>query len=182
VFTEPVAAALEVQEQVAIRPADVVLVVGDGKLGQLVAQTLALTGCRLLVIGRHPAKLDRLRDRGIRVGLAADVPSRTADVVVECTGNDAGFALAREAVRPRGTLVLKSTYHGRATVDFSSIVVDEVTLVGSRCGPFAPALDLLAEGALDVLGLVQARYPLADGVEAFDHAARPGVLKVLVDC
>lgn len=181
VFTEPTAAALEVQEQVQIRPQDRVVVVGDGKLGSLVAQTLALRGCDLLVVGRHPEKLERLAARGIRTSGAGDTPERRADVVVECTGNPEGFALAQRTVRPRGTIVLKSTYQGQTTVDFSAIVVDELTLVGSRCGPFAPALDLLARGALDVAGLVHARYPLAEALAAFEHAARPGVLKVLVE-
>ena len=181
VFTEPTAAALELQGQVRIAPGDRVVVVGDGKLGNLIAQTLALTGCDLFVVGRHRAKLALLEDRGIRVGLASDIARRRADVVIECTGNAAGLTLAREAVRPRGTIVLKSTYSGAVTVDLAPVVVDEVTLVGSRCGPFAPALELLASGRMEVCPLIQARYPLADGLAAFDHAARRGVLKVLVD-
>jgi threonine dehydrogenase-like Zn-dependent dehydrogenase len=112
-FTEPVAAALEIQTQIAINSGDRVVVVGDGKLGQLIAQTLALTGCELLVVGRHPDKLAHLRDRGIATGLAADLPERSQDIAVDCTGNPDGFDLARRALRPRGTLVLKSTYAGR---------------------------------------------------------------------
>jgi threonine dehydrogenase-like Zn-dependent dehydrogenase len=181
VFTEPTAAALELQGQVRIAPGDRVVVVGDGKLGNLIAQTLALTGCDLFVVGRHAGKLALLEARGIRVGLASDIASRRADVVIECTGNAEGLTLARGAVRPRGTIVLKSTYSGAVTVDLAPIVVDEVTVVGSRCGPFAPALELLASGRIDVRPLIQARYPLADGLAAFDHAARSGVLKVLVD-
>jgi threonine dehydrogenase-like Zn-dependent dehydrogenase len=180
-FTEPTAAALEVQQQVPMGPNDRVVVVGDGKLGNLLAQTLALTGCDLLVVGRHREKLGLLEARGIRTGLASDLPRRSADVVVECTGNADGLALARQAVRPRGTIVLKSTYRGSVAIDLSPLVVDEVTLVGSRCGPFAPALELLSSGRIDVLPLIQASYPLADGVAAFEHAARPGVLKVLID-
>lgn len=181
VFAEPTAAALEVQEQVRIGPAERVVVIGDGKLGNLIAQTLALTGCDLLVVGRHREKLALLEARGIRVGLRTDIAPRQADVAVECTGNAEGLALAREAVRPRGTIVLKSTYRGSVTLELAPIVVDEVTLVGSRCGPFAPALELLASGRIDVAPLIQARYPLADGVAAFAHAARPGTLKVLID-
>jgi threonine dehydrogenase-like Zn-dependent dehydrogenase len=181
VFTEPTAAALEVQQQVRIGPTDEVVVIGDGKLGNLLAQTLALTGCDLLVVGRHPEKLALLEARGIRVGLRADLPRHRADVAVECTGNADGLALAREAVRPRGTIVLKSTYRGAVTIELSPIVVDEVSLVGSRCGPFAPALDLLVSGRIDVGPLIQARYPLTDAIAAFDHAARPGVMKVLID-
>ena len=178
VFTEPLAAALEVQEQVRIGPGTRVVVIGDGRLGQLVARSLAVTGCSLTVVGRHVRKLERLSARGIAV--AACVSPASADVVVECTGNPDGLALARDAVRPRGTIVLKSTYHGEARVNLSAIVVDEVTLVGSRCGPFAPALALLAGGTVDVADLVEARYPLGDALAAFERAAAPGVLKVLV--
>jgi threonine dehydrogenase-like Zn-dependent dehydrogenase len=181
VFTEPLAAALEVQEQVKITPGDRVVVIGDGKLGNLVAQTLALTGCALTVVGRHAGKLALLADRGIATASADAVKPRQADVVVECTGNPDGFELARAAVRPRGTIVLKSTYRGRTSLDVSRLVVDEITLVGSRCGPFAPALALLADRRVDVAPLVHARLPLADAVAAFAEAARPGVLKVLVE-
>jgi threonine dehydrogenase-like Zn-dependent dehydrogenase len=181
VFAEPLAAALEIQEQVAIGPRDRVVVVGDGKLGNLVAQTLALSGCALTVIGRHASKLALLADRGIATALAGDVPRGEADVVVECTGNPEGLALARVAARPRGTIVLKSTYQGSPTVDISRIVVDEITLVGSRCGPFAPALALLAGGRVNVGPLVHARFPLHEAVAAFAEAARPGVMKVLVE-
>jgi threonine dehydrogenase-like Zn-dependent dehydrogenase len=181
VFTEPLAAALEVQVQVQVGRGDRVLVVGDGKLGNLVAQTLALTGCALNVIGRHAAKLALLAARGIATGGPDSFRPGQADVAVECTGNPDGFELARNAVRPRGTIVLKSTYAGRTSLDVSRIVVDEITLVGSRCGPFAPALRLLADRRVDVAPLVQARFPLGDAVAAFDQAARPGVLKVLVE-
>jgi len=182
VFTEPLAAALEVREQVAVAAGDRVVVVGSGKLGNLVAQTLALAGADVLVVGRNPVTLGLLAARGLRTGTADDLPARRADVAVECTGNPDGLALALRAVRPRGTVVLKSTYHGPATVDLARVVVDEVSLVGSRCGPFAPALALLASGAVDVLPLVHARYPLAEATAAFAHAARAGVLKVLVEC
>jgi threonine dehydrogenase-like Zn-dependent dehydrogenase len=182
VFTEPTAAALELQEQVRITADDRVVVVGAGKLGHLVAQTLALTGCRLQVVGRSPRPLALLAARGIPTATAEGIEPRGADLVVECTGHPDGLELARRAVRPRGTIVLKSTYHGRTELELSRFVVDEITLVGSRCGPFAPALELLAAGRVDPLPLVEARYPLADAVAAFEHAARPGTLKVLVDC
>lgn len=180
VFTEPAAAALEVQEQLPIAPDTRVVVVGDGKLGQLLARTLALTGCELRVVGRHPDKLARLGRLGIATGLPDALPARWADVAVECTGNPQGFESARRVLRPRGTLVLKSTYHGEAPVNLTAIVVDELTVVGSRCGPFAKALAILASGRLEVADLVGAVYPLAEGREAFEAAARPGMLKVLV--
>ncbi|MGI0493617.1 MDR/zinc-dependent alcohol dehydrogenase-like family protein [Alkalinema pantanalense CENA528] len=185
-FTEPLAAALEILEQVTITPNDRVLVVGDGKLGQLVAQTLALTGCELLTVGRHADKLANLSDRGIATALvtaatANSIASGSYDIAVECTGNPSGFETARRSLRPRGTLVLKSTYAGQLSLDMSAIVVDELTIVGSRCGPFAPALDLLALGKVDVTPLIQARYPLSQGLSAFDQAQQKGTLKVLLE-
>ncbi len=182
VFTEPTAAALEIQEQVKIGPRDRVVVVGAGKLGHLVARTLATTGCDLLAVGRSPRPLALLAECGIRTGTAEAVTDRAFDMAVECTGNPEGLEIARRAVRPRGTIVLKSTYHGRTSVDLAPIVVDEITLIGSRCGPFAPALDLLAQGDVDPRPLVDERYDLSETVAAFEHAARPGTLKVLVDC
>ena len=182
VFAEPTAAALELQEQVSVAAADRVVVIGAGKLGHLVAQTLAVTGCQLLVVGRSPRPLALLAARGITTATAEAIPPRGADLVVECTGHPDGLELARRAVRPRGTIVLKSTYHGNAQVDLARFVVDEITIVGSRCGPFAPAIALLASGRVDPRALVEARYPLADAVAAFDHAAKPGALKVLIDC
>jgi threonine dehydrogenase-like Zn-dependent dehydrogenase len=179
VFTEPLAAALRVTEQVPLSPELRVVVLGDGKLAQLVAQALAAR-CALLVIGRHPEKLGHLARRGIATSVGPPKGLRPADVVVECTGQPGGFALARQLVRPRGTIVLKSTYHGDTTLNLSSVVVDEVSLIGSRCGPFAPALGLLSAGSVDVASLVHARFPLVRAEDAFVEAARPGVLKVLV--
>lgn len=181
-FTEPLAAALEIQEQITISPQDRVLVVGDGKLGQLVAQTLALTGCQLLVIGRHADKLANLRARDIAIGFEDVVRDGYPpfDIVVECTGNPQGFELARQALRPRGTLVLKSTYADRLTIDASALVVDEITLIGSRCGPFAKALDLLATADVDTSSLVQATYPLSKGLDAFAAAQQRGSQKILL--
>jgi threonine dehydrogenase-like Zn-dependent dehydrogenase len=180
-FTEPLAAALEIQQQIDVSATDRVLVVGDGKLGQLVARTLALTGCDLTVFGRHAEKLDLLKPHGIAIGDPDSVEPGMFDIVVECTGNTDGFETARRVLRPRGTLVLKSTYAGDLTFDASALVVDEITLVGSRCGPFAPALELLASGTIDVTPLIHARYALEGGLDAFEHAVRPGVLKVLLE-
>jgi threonine dehydrogenase-like Zn-dependent dehydrogenase len=184
VFTEPLAAALEIQQQVRVDAADRVIVIGDGKLGQLVAQTLSATGCGLTVLGRHATKLGLLAARGIRTAdtRSGSLPQeRRADLVVECTGGAEGLALALRLVRPRGCVVLKSTYHGSVRVDTSALVVDEITLVGSRCGPFGPALERIATGAVEVSPLVQARYRLAYALTAFEHAARPGTLKVLIE-
>lgn len=180
-FTEPVAAALEIQEQLRITPNQRVVVVGDGKLGLLVAQTLALTGCELWTIGKHPEKLALLNDRGIKTASPADLPERRFDIAVDCTGNPSGFDLARRSLRPRGTLVIKSTYADRLTVDMSALVVDEITVIGSRCGPFAKALATLAAGEVEVLPLIHGRYPLGEALQAFAHAQQPGTLKVLLD-
>ncbi|MCS6883647.1 MAG: zinc-binding dehydrogenase, partial [Chloroflexaceae bacterium] len=181
VFTEPLAAAFEILEQVHIGPGDTVYVVGDGKLGLLCAQALALTGCALTAIGKHAEKLALLERRGLRTATLNALPAQRADVVVECTGSPAGFELARRLTRPRGTLVLKSTYAGSLTVDMSRLVVDEITVIGSRCGPFDRALRALASGEVEVTGLIHARYPLREAVEALAHARHPGVLKVLLE-
>jgi len=181
VFTEPLAAALEIQQQTHIKPTDRVLLVGAGRLGQLIAQTLALTGCDLRVLTRHSYQRDMLSARGIRFISEAEIQPRKWDVVVEATGSPEGFNLARKAIRPRGTLVMKSTYAGNITINLSSIVVDEITVVGSRCGPFEPALRLLERREVDPTVLLSAQYTLAESIKAFDHAAQSGVLKVQIE-
>jgi threonine dehydrogenase-like Zn-dependent dehydrogenase len=180
VFTEPLAAACQVLEQVHLRPTDRVLVLGDGKLGLLVAQVVALSGCDLTAIGRHPEKLAILSARGIATQLDDEGMEGNADMVIECTGQPEGFRRARGLLRPRGTLVLKSTYHGLVQADLSRLVVDEIQVTGSRCGPFAPAIRLLTQGLVDVLSLVEAEYPLDEAIAAMDHAQQRGALKILV--
>ena len=180
VFTEPLAAALQIQKQVHIQPGMKVLVVGAGRLGLLIAQTLKLTGCDLAVVVRREAPARMLAKWGIPAVDAKTLRAKSADVVVEATGSPAGFELSKEAVRPGGTLVLKSTFAGDVNLDLSALVVDEVAVVGSRCGPFKPALRLLSAGLVDTDPLVHARYPLSEGVAAFEKAAEHGVLKVLV--
>jgi 2-desacetyl-2-hydroxyethyl bacteriochlorophyllide A dehydrogenase len=181
VFVEPLAAAVEILQQVPIARTDRVLLVGAGRLGQLVAQVLALTGAHVRVVARHANQKALLAARGIATIEAAEVEPRRWDVVVEATGSPSGFELARAAVRPRGTLVLKSTYHGELTLDMAPFVVDEITIVGSRCGPFAPALELLERGEVDPLPLIAARYPLEGAVEAMAAAAESGMMKVLLE-
>lgn len=181
VFTEPLAAALEIQQQIQIKPTDRVLLLGAGRLGQLIAQTLALTGCDLRVVARHARQQDLLRRRGIRIISEEDVRPWRWDLVVEATGSPSGFALARQAIRPRGTLVLKSTYKGELNVNFSSIVVDEINLIGSRCGPFEPALRLMESKQVDPGVLIEEEFELRDALKAFERAAEAGVLKVLVE-
>ena len=181
VFTEPLAAALEIQQQVQINPTDRVLLVGAGRLGQLIAQTLALTGCDLRVVARHKLQQDLLKARGIRIISAEEIKPWRWDVVVEATGSPSGFSLARQAIRPRGTLVLKSTYKGEMNVNFSSVVVDEINIIGSRCGPFEPALRLMESKQVDPTVLIASEFKLKDALKAFEHAAEPGVLKVLIE-
>jgi threonine dehydrogenase-like Zn-dependent dehydrogenase len=181
VFTEPLAAALEIQQQIQVKPADRVLLVGAGRLGQLIAQTLALTGCDLRVVARYAHQQELLEARHISVIAEEEVQPWRWDVVVEATGSPGGFALARKAVRPRGTLVMKSTYKGEMGVNFSSIVVDEVNIVGSRCGPFEPALRLLESRQVDPTVLIRDEFKLRDALKAFERAAETGVLKVLVE-
>jgi threonine dehydrogenase-like Zn-dependent dehydrogenase len=176
VFTEPLAAALQVLSLAHVRPDDQTGVVGDGKLGLLVAQVLATTGAEVTVIGRHPDKLALAAGWGLQTGR----PDRKLDLVVDCTGHPGGLATALELVRPRGVVVLKSTYHGPTEANLTQVVVDEVRLVGSRCGPFRPALQLLQSGRVDVASLIEARYPLVDGLAALEHAGRRGALKVLI--
>jgi alcohol dehydrogenase len=180
VFTEPLAAALEITDRLHVRPTHRVIVLGDGKLGLLIAQVLQLTGCNLVVVGRHPEHLAILERRGIRVALVDASVESGADVVIEATGRPEGFAAARRLVRPRGVVVLKSTYHGDVNLDLSMLVVDEITAVGSRCGPLPPALRLLEQRLVDVEPLVDSIYPLDEGLAAFGRAQAPGTLKVLL--
>lgn len=180
VFTEPLAAAVRVTEQVAVEPGMAAAVVGPGRLGLLVSQVLARAGAAVTVLGRSEESL-RLPDTlGLDVGMVGDAPDDGYDLVVEVTGNDAGLAHALRLVRPLGVLVMKSTYAGKANVDLTKLVVGEITVVGSRCGPFRPALALLEQRAIAVEPLIEAEYPLSQGEAALEHAARPGVRKVLL--
>jgi threonine dehydrogenase-like Zn-dependent dehydrogenase len=182
VFCEPLAAALRIQAQRPVLPGERVLLIGAGRLGQLIARTLATADCRLEVVARHARQRELLEAAGIRWLDEQAVGERTYDLVVEASGRPGGFSLARQAVRPGGTIALKSTYADTTPVDLSRLVVDEITLLGSRCGDFAPALDLLQRGLVDPRPLIDARYALGRALDAFAHAARPGTLKVLVDC
>lgn len=188
VFTEPLAAALEIFEQVHVRPATKVLVVGDGKLGLLITQVFAQFGTRVMLLGRNAKKL-ALAERWNVMTAIADRDALGAihfggrfEYVIECTGSADGLACALNHVVPGGTIVLKSTYAptNAPQIDWAKIVIDEIRVVGSRCGPFAPALRLLARGGIDVRSMIDHTKTLDDGVEAFELAAKKGVLKVLV--
>ncbi len=182
VFTEPVAAAYQIPAQIPIARADRIVVLGDGRLGNLCAQVLAGFSNHVLVVGKHPEKLALLQARGIATALVGDVQEpRIADIVVECTGSDTGLPLALKLVRPRGTIVLKTTVAGTQTLAWAPFVIDEVTLVGSRCGPFDQALAGLEQGRVDVLPLITDRFDLSHGLAALQRAQTRPVLKVLLD-
>jgi 2-desacetyl-2-hydroxyethyl bacteriochlorophyllide A dehydrogenase len=181
VFTEPVAAALEIFEQLHIKPTDLVLVVGDGKLGILVARVLQIHGCRPVVVGHSHYKLAILRNWGIEAIETKDLAPTQFDVVIEASGSSSGFSLATAVLKPRGTLILKSTYAGMLSLDMSPLVINEISLVGSRCGPFDPALACLKQGLIQVDDIVSAVFPFDKCLEAFEYATRPNKLKVLID-
>src|SRR6266850_1096189 len=185
VFTEPLAAACGILECVTIRSTDRIAVIGDGKLGLLCAQVLALSGAAVLLIGKHADKLRVAERRGIETATVKSVAKRTCefDVVVEASGSPSGFAGALELLRPRGVLVLKSTFQGPGKIDEidqARLVVDEISIVGSRCGRFQPALDLLKKGAIDIDSLISEEYPLARGLHAMERAGRKDILKVFL--
>ncbi len=180
VFTEPLAAALEIQEQVNINPTDRVLVVGAGRLGQLVAQTISLNDCDLTVVARYPKQRKLLEKRGIKVLDENNIEPGMMDIVVDTTGSPSGFEAARSAVRSRGTIVMKSTYAGTLEINPSSLVVDEITLIGSRCGPFEPALNLIKDKLVDPVSLIEESFQISDSIAAINKAGESGVLKVLL--
>ena len=180
VFTEPLAAALEILTQIQVNPGDDVLVLGDGKLGNLCAQVLRLTGARVTALGKHEDKLKLLKRAGIRTVLLNDWQPRLFDVVVDATGSASGLESALSAVRPRGTLVLKSTIAGNHELSLAPMVINEINVIGSRCGLFAPALEALQEKSVSVTPLIEKVYSLNNGVEAVAHADRAGTRKILL--
>ncbi|MBF0215201.1 MAG: alcohol dehydrogenase catalytic domain-containing protein [Magnetococcales bacterium] len=180
-FTEPLAAAVEIVQQSHVRPTDRVVVIGDGKLGLLVAQVVALTGCELWVIGRHVRKWPVLEARRIPVLLESALPDGLrVDWVMECSGRPEGLALARRLVRPRGRVVLKSAHLVPLSVDLAALVVDEISWIGSRCGPFPAALRLLERELVTVEPLIEAVYRLDRAMSALEHANARGALKILL--
>jgi threonine dehydrogenase-like Zn-dependent dehydrogenase len=180
VFTEPLAAAFEILTQVKLNPKDDVLVLGDGKLGNLCAQVLRLTGANVTALGKYREKLDLIKKSGASTMLLDDWRQRHFDVVVEATGSSSGLALALSAVRPRGTLVLKSTIAGNHELSLAPVVINEISVIGSRCGPFPDALDALSTKRVEVTPLIEKIYPLNDGLAAVSHAGKPGVRKILL--
>lgn len=182
VFAEPLAAAWGITERVHVDKETRVAVIGDGKLGLLCAQALAVAGAPVILIGKHREKLRIAEARDIETALVDEAAGWTHsfETVVEASGGESGFALALDLLRPRGVLVLKSTFHGKTDINAARIVIDEISVVGSRCGRFAPALELLKDNAIDVTSLISEEYMLGDGVRAMQRATEPGVLKVLL--
>jgi threonine dehydrogenase-like Zn-dependent dehydrogenase len=182
VFTEPLSAACGILERAPITAETNVAVIGDGKLGLLCAQVLATTHAAVTLVGKHPNKLQIVQRRGIETLTIdkAKMRARQFDVVVEASGSSTGFDLALDLLHPRGTLILKSTFHGATDLNMARIVVDEISVVGSRCGRFGPALELLKTNAVDVDSLISEEYALADGLRAIERAGEPAVLKVLL--
>src|SRR5712692_7565438 len=182
VFVEPLAANFEILEQVHLKPTDRVVILGDGKMGQLAVQVLALVGCEVMMVGKHVEKLALVEKHNVRTYVLGDAASfalesrRRVDLVVECSGTAQGLELALRLVRPGGTLILKSTVADRSTLNLALIVIDEIRLQGSRCGPFAPALRALSQKLVGVLPLISARYSLDEGLDAFECAGQKSVL------
>ncbi len=185
VFTEPLAAAYEILEQYTFTPKERVLVLGDGRLGYLCAQVIASTEADVRVIGKHPAKLQRFAARGLGTCLLNEVPddwkqSRQADVVVDCTGSPSGWEWACQLVRPQGTIVMKTTVAGAHPISLAPLVIDELRVIGSRCGPFPQALKALQEERIEVASLITSRFPLQQAVQALQRATEPDQHKVLI--
>lgn len=179
IFVEPLAAAFEILQQVKLTEDDKVCVFGDGKLGLLVGQVLSLTGCDLTVIGRHKEKLSILDKRGIKTSLKKDVKD-SFDVVVDCSGSPSGLKDALKVAIPNGKIVLKTTLAQRESIDLNNVIIDEISLIGSRCGPFAPAIKALQNKTVDVRPLISGSYPIEDGVAAFNKASQKGILKIIL--
>lgn len=180
VFVEPLAAACRILEQVTIKKNARVLVLGDGKLGLLIGQILSQTKCTLLCAGKHPEKLSFLSSLGIPTQMEKEVKEKVFDFVIEATGNPEGIKKALDLILPEGTIILKSTYHGSNETEIVRVVVDEIKLIGSRCGPFNQAIHLLKEKHVTVSPLISKIFPLNEASEAFIHASLPDVVKVLI--
>ncbi len=186
VFTEPLAANFEILEQVHLHPTDHILILGDGKMGQLAAQVLSLSGNNIAMFGHNVEKLALAESRGIRTYLVHDSTNftfedvRPIDVVIECSGSAQGFETALQFVRARGTVILKSTVAAKSTLNLAPIVINEIHVQGSRCGPFGPALHALNLHLFDIQSLISAQYTLNEGLQALEYARQKGVLKVLM--
>ncbi len=181
VFVEPLAAALEILEQIQVKPNQEVVVIGDGKLGLLICQVLQLTGCKLKLVGKHPNKLSLAQSWGVKTRKLNEMGDHKVDIVVEASGSPSGFSTAMQLVRPRGVLVLKSTYKENLELDAAPIVIDEITIIGSRCGPFASAIRTLENNLVKVAGLIDQIYPFSQALQAFGHAKQRDSMKIILN-
>jgi threonine dehydrogenase-like Zn-dependent dehydrogenase len=179
VFVEPIAAGYEILEQIHLARNKMIVVMGDGRLGALVAMVLKSENYLPLVAGHHPEKLCRLDSLGLETAVESSLSDRF-DIVIDCSGSGSGFARALELVKPRGTIILKSTAVVDAQINLAPVVINEVTVLGSRCGRFQPALDALASGKIDPRPLIDGTFTLAGGLGAFEAAADPLNFKILL--
>jgi alcohol dehydrogenase len=180
VFIEPIAAACEILDQVKIPKNEAVAVLGDGKLGLLIAQVLQGAGARVHQFGHHREKLRISEAVGVTGEIAKRLPVAEYNYVVDSTGSAEGLQQAVSMTRPRGTVILKSTVHGKVSIDTAPVIVDEITLMGSRCGRFDPALRMLSSGKVRVESMISEQLPLGEAPNAFAKAAQRGILKVLL--
>ena len=181
VFIEPLAVACEILEQIHVEPKQHVAVIGDGKLAQLIVRVLRLTGCRLTAIGKHPTKLSLIQQLGIKTKLWTQSSNEKFDIIVEATGSPSGLPLALGLLKPRGILVLKSTMRGDMKLNTAKLVIDEITVIGSRCGRFEPAVRLLRDRLVQVNDLISAVYPFDQALLAFEKTKEADTIKVLLD-
>lgn len=181
VFVEPLAAGLEILEQMHIQPCQKVMVLGDGKLGLLTALALNACGLDVLIVGKHQNKLDIAKNQGVKTQLLSEFEQAPKfDVVVEATGSITGFETSVSCVKPRGTLVLKSTIAASKELNLAPIVINEITILGSRCGRFEPAMRLIASGKIDFSQMISKIYPIEQAVEAFDANNAKDTIKILL--
>ena len=181
VFVEPLAAAFEIEEQISLQPQWSVAVVGDGRLAQLIIQVLKLKCSNITCFGRHRNKLQSLVNGGTKIKIGIDSSDQQSfDLVVDATGSNSGFTDAMKLIRPRGTVVLKSTVASKDDLDLAPAIINEITLVGSRCGLFKPAIDALATGIVSVDFMIDSTFPLENFSEAIEHAKKPDTLKVFL--
>ncbi len=180
VFVEPLAAAFEILEQIKIVPDDKVCVLGDGKLGLLIAQVLSLTGCNLTAVGNHSEKLSILDEIGIKTKLLSSFRENGFDIVVDCTGSSSGIKTAFQIVKARGKVVLKTTVAKKGLIDTNAIVIKELELIGSRCGPFDKAIEAIAARNIDLYPMISREFSIEEGIKAFQYASKKDSLKVIL--
>ncbi len=180
VFIEPLAAAFQILKQIEIKPSDRVCILGDGKLGLLAGQIIAMTGCNLIIVGKHSKKLSVLQKMGINTCLHSEFDEKGFDIVIDCTGSSSGIKNALDIVRPKGKIIVKTTVAGQKRFDLNRVVINELTIIGSRCGPFPQAIRAIEDRVVDVKPLISACFSLEEGIKAFKYARRRDVLKVLL--